>query len=183
MHFFRFRSDDGFSPSIFASSFALADIDALRPGGGLYDRADSREMQPHKIQKRGGTMGYGGVYNLGGGAGGSDYHAGVGGHEDYEGRDYQAQYDYYDDYGEGRTSGANYLQGYDYNTNPYQYHYEGGNVGGRQGGSGGYGDYQDFNGYDPHAYYSNAHNSRDGQAFNNYGYKDANHYENFYYKK
>ena len=46
---------------------------------------------------------------------------------------------------------------------------------GRQQGGNNVGDYQDFNNYDPYAYYSNAHNSRDGQAFNNYGYKDSHH--------
>ena len=129
-----------------------------------------KQPHSHPIQKRGGSMGYGGVYSP---SGESDYHD--------ESRDYHPYYDDYDDYSEGRTSGNNYrnyennyLQGYDYNNDdPYAYfNYE---QNGRQ---------QDFNNYDPYNYYSNAHNSRDGQAFNNYGYKDSHHgNEHFYYKK
>ena len=167
-------------------------------------------LPPPYAQKRGGSMGYGGIYSPvshegHGSSGPPDYHD----YHDYdEGRSsnynpqqqvqqghphgqHQDHFDYYDDdYNEdhGRNSEGNYLQGYDYNSQPYYYDYD---LTGRQsptGGRGGsaYNDYQDFNTYDPYTYYSNSHQGRDGQAFDNYGYKDVGNHEgqkNFYYKK
>jgi len=143
-------------------------------------------------------MGNGGVYSPG-----SDgkYHASSGSSDyDYNYDDYED--DYKDDYNQGRTGipTGQYLQGYDYNSNPYgNQDY---NDVGRNGGGGGYrypqqqpvqsydyhspssSDYSDFNNYDPYRYYEGLH-SRGGQKPYSQGYgnlNDESHpLEHFYY--
>ena len=64
---FRFQPN---GPSIFSQSFAGRVLDELSPEGSLYDAGyiyGQEKLPPphHHVTKRGGSMGYGGVYSPG----------------------------------------------------------------------------------------------------------------------
>ncbi len=191
-------------PSLIAQSFALAHVDELSPRGGLYNdfpnpaqgsfkqqnpgHFGGSQFQPsgnfppsHHITKRGGTMGYGGVYTRGQDGRydtGSHHDTGVqhGGGEGAANHDYYDQYydDDYGDYSESRNNLQNnnqYFQGYDYNTNYYSP-----SASGRDRNY----DYTDFQTYDPYKYYSGGENSYIGYGYRNDAYNGGNDY---YYRK
>ena len=106
-------------------------------------------------------MSYGGVYNPGPDGTYRDSESNA------EGSDYSYDYTYEDD-GEGRSH--NYLQGYDYNHDPYLGHFNA-----REGGGGhAYSqDYQDFQNYEPYRYYADLH-ARGDEAYSGYGHRNDN---------
>ena len=61
---FNYRYPD-LGPSLFAQSFAGRHVPEFSPNGGFYDDFRTNSRNGHHVQKRGGSMGSGGVYPIG----------------------------------------------------------------------------------------------------------------------